>query len=528
MSKHNKKLILAALFIGWCVDWLFYGKPVGISLLLFVLVAVGAVVWNGRLQNIPAQRRNLWLIVPLIFFATMAFLRANPFLTALNVLTVFGLLSYLLFFYAAGHVAGISINSIWLIPFRVGGHSVRQAGPVVSESVDVAWVRENGRKQLFPIIRGGLLASPVLIVFTILLTSADVVFADYVENALSLDIIPTLLEWSWRGLLILMVSWLAVGALVYMAQRRSQQEDESAFEKMLSHLPMRLGLGYIESMTVLILVNLLFLSFVLVQFTYLFGGVANVETAGYTFADYARRGFFELVAVAVLTLTLVLGLNWMTRRGSKGQIRGFNLLSSAMIGFVLVMLVSAFQRMRLYEAAFGYTRLRLNVYVFMLWLGLLLLWFLCSQWLRPDRFAIGGLVVAMGFLTTLNVINPDAFIAQQNVARYQQTGDLDAAHLTTLSDDAVPVLVAALTLVADDAQIVVKPECDYFWREDRSDYDVDCDGTLSEILMTALDGRYQEMTDDTSWQVWQSYHLSRWQAYWQLRPLFATDSLPAG
>ncbi|MCA9931963.1 MAG: DUF4173 domain-containing protein [Anaerolineales bacterium] len=524
MSKHNKQLILAALFIGWGVDWLFYGKPVGISLLLFALVAVGVMVWNGRLHQLPAQRRNLWLIVPLIFFAAMAFLRANPFLTTMNTLAALGLLSYLLFFYAAGRVAGIGLNSAWLIPFRVGGHSLRLAGPVISDSVDVTWVRENGRKQLFPVVRGGLLASPVLIVFTILLTSADVIFADYIEKALSLDIIPHLLEWSWRGLLILLIGWLAVGALVYMVERRTQQDDESAFEKALSHLPMKIGLGYIESMTVLILVNLLFFSFVLVQFTYLFGGVVNVETAGYTFADYARRGFFELVAVAVLTLSLILGLNWMTRRSSKGQIRWFNLLSSVMVGFVLVMLVSAFQRMRLYEAAFGYTRLRLYVYLFMLWLGVLLIWFLLSQWLRPDRFAIGGLVVAMGFLTTLNVINPDAFIARQNVVRYQQTGDLDVLHLTTLSDDAVPVLVAALPIVAADPQVVTKPECDYFWREDRSDYDVDCDGTLSEILTESLNGRFQEMQNDTSWQAWQAYHASRWRAYRQLRPLFGENN----
>lgn len=521
MSKHNKQLILAALFIGWCVDWLFYGKPVGISLLLFSLVAVGVIVWNGRLQNTPAQRRNLWLIGPLIFFATMAFLRANPFLTMLNTLAVFGLFSYLIFFYAAGRVADIGLNSIWLIPFRVGGNSVSLVGPVVSESVDMERVRENGRKQIFPMVRGGLLAAPVLIVFTILLASADIVFADYVENVLSLDIIPKLLEWSRRGLLIIMVGWLAVGALVYMVERRTQQDDESAFEKALSHLPLKVGLGYIEAMTVLILVNLLFFSFVLVQFTYLFGGVANVETAGYTFADYARRGFFELVAVAVLTLSLILGLNWMTRRSSKGQIRWFNLLSSVTVGFVLVMLVSAFQRMRLYETTFGYTRLRLNVYVFMLWLGLLLVWFLLSQWMRPDRFAIGGLVVAMGFLTTLNVINPDAFIARQNVARYQQTGDLDVVYLTTLSDDATPVLVAALPIVAADPQPVTKPVCDYFWREDLSDYDVDCDGTLSEILMESLNGRFQEMNRDPSWQAWQSYHLSRRRAYRQLRPLFA-------
>ena len=79
---------------------------------------------------------------------------------------------------------------------------------------------------------------------------------------------------------------------------------------------------------------------------------------------------------------LILGLNWLTRRESKRQIRFFNILSSVLILFVLVLLLSAFRRMMLYEAAFGYTELRLIVYVFMGWLGLLLLWFLATLWRR--------------------------------------------------------------------------------------------------------------------------------------------------
>lgn len=520
MTKHSKKLLIVALLIGWLVDWLFYGKPVGISLLAFVLVAVGVLVWNGRIQNLQPMRRNLWLIVPLIFFAGMAFLRANPLLTTLNVLASISLLTYLVFYYAAGRVAGVGLVGSWLVPLRVGGNSLRMAGPLVAEHVDLQAVRTHGRKQLFPIIRGGLLASPVLLVFTFLLASADVVFADYVENALSLEFIPNLVEWSWRVVLMLTIGWLVAGAFVYMAERRTQQDDEGVLEQAFSRLPLKVGIGFIETTTILLLVNLLFLGFVMVQFTYLFGGTANVDLAGYTYAEYARRGFFELLAVAILTLSMLLGLNWLTRRENKRQIRWFNLNSSVTMGFVLVMLVSAFQRMRLYEAAFGYTRLRLNVYVFMVWLGALLVWFVLSQWMRPDRFAIGGIVVAIGFLVTLNVINPDYFIAQQNIVRYQQMGDLDVAHLTTLSDDAIPVLVNALPVVADDSQEVLKPECDYFWDEDYSRYETDCTGTITDILTESLNGRYTQLTTDTNWQKWQSLHLSRQEAYRELEGLF--------
>ncbi len=521
MIKHSKKLLIAALLMGWYVDWLFYGKPIGISLIVFALVAVGVVVWNGRVQNLQPMRRNLWLIVPLVFFAGMAFLRANPLLTTLNVLAVISLLTYLVFYYAAGQVSGVGLVGSWLVPLRVSGNSLRMAGPLVAEHVDLQSMRTHGRKQLFPIIRGGLLASPVLLVFTFLLASADVVFADYVENAFSLEFIPDLIEWGWRILLMLMIGWLVAGAFVYMAERYTQQNDEGLLEQAFSRFPLKVGIGFIETTTVLVLVNLLFLGFVLVQFTYLFGGTANVDSVGYTYADYARRGFFELLTVAVLTLSMILGLNWLTRRENKRQIRWFNLSSSVMMGFVLVILVSAFQRMRLYEAAFGYTRLRLNVYVFMVWLGALLVWFVLSQWVRPDRFAIGGIVMAIGFLVTLNVINPDRFIAQENITRYRQMGDLDVAYLTTLSDDAIPVLVDALPMVAGDTQEVLKPQCDYFWDEGYNRYEEDCYGTITDILTESLNGRYTQLTTDTDWQKWQSFHLSRRQAFRELDVFFS-------
>jgi hypothetical protein len=210
-------------------------------------------------------------------------------------------------------------------------------------------------------------------------------------------------------------------------------------------------------------------------------------------------------------MLLVLGLNWLSRRESKGQIRLFNGLGSLLVGLVLVMLVSAWRRMALYEAAFGYTELRLIVYVCMAWLGFTLVWFLLTLWLRPDRFAVGALLAVMGFVATLNLINPDAFIARQNLDRYVQTGDLDAAYLASLSDDAVPQLMRGLTVTVGDGEEQLTLLCSRSWMMDYEE--VDCYATPHEILLTELNGRYQTLISDSSWQRWTSFNLVRWQAY---------------
>jgi hypothetical protein len=398
-----------------------------------------------------------------------------------------------------------------LLPLRVFGRSVALVAPVVRPSVNMERVRENGRHNIFPLLRGLLLALPVLIIFTLLLTSADLIFADRVSDLLSLDIFDEVLEWFWRGTLILLLSGLLAGGLAFALTRRANEDEQSRLEQLLSTLPRAFSIGFIETSTILILVSMLFASFVAIQFTYLFGGVANVTEAGYTFANYARRGFFELLTVAILTMLLVLGLNWLARRESKGQIRLFNALGSLLIGLVLVMLVSAWRRMALYEAAFGYTELRLIVYVCMAWLAVTLVWFLLTLWARPDRFAIGALLAVMGFLITLNLINPDAFIARQNLDRYVITGDLDAAYLATLSNDAVPQLLRGLNLTVGDDEEVITSICSRSFLFESEG--LDCYDTRYGVIWTALNGRYQSLSTDTSWQRWSSFNLPRWQAY---------------
>jgi hypothetical protein len=110
-------------------------------------------------------------------------------------------------------------------------------------------------------------------------------------------------------------------------------------------------------------------------------------------------------------------------------------------GQTLVVVLSALHRMNVYQDAYGFTQLRLLVDVFEGWLGVLVLAVaVAGVRLRADwlpRFAlISGVVALLG----LAAINPDAWIARQNVDRYETTGRIDYTYLRTLSDDAVPVL----------------------------------------------------------------------------------------
>lgn len=512
-----RRLLGVALVLGWSVDWLFYGKQVGISLVVFVTALVLSGIGLGWLEQKRPSLRNLWLILPLFFFAIMAFVRANLFLTTLNVLAVLALLTYLAFFYMKGHVHQLGVFGALLVPLRTGGHSVALTAPLLQESINLPIIKHHGQRNLLPILRGLLIALPILLVFGGLLISADLVFADYVDQVLKLQFLTHVSEWFWRICLVVGAAWLITGGLVYaLVWRETAVDDKSALEEIVTAIPRHISLGFMETATVLALVDLLFFAFVAIQFAYLFGGERHLDLHGYTYSEYARRGFFELVVVAVLTLGLVLWLNWITRRENKRQLYLFNILSSSMILLVLVMLVSAWRRMHLYELAFGYTELRLQVYVFMVWLAVVLIWFLVTLWERPQwtfQFAIGLIVGAIGFLATLNLINPDAFIVRNNLVHYRETGELDAFYLTSLSDDAVPELQRVLSQVSADSQLVPMPGCRLDSTESDGYEEGACTTTLGQILTENLNGRYQARLNDKSWQQWQSFHLSRYRAF---------------
>jgi hypothetical protein len=237
------------------------------------------------------------------------------------------------------------------------------------------------------------------------------------------------------------------------------------------------------------------MSFVFIQFQYFFGGQANIHLEGYTYSEYARRGFGELVTVAFFSLLLILSASAVSRRESGVQRRVFSSLGILIVVLVLVMLVSAFQRLVLYESAYGFSRLRAYTHVFMIWLALLLVAVAILELLQRERvFALATLIASAGFVISLGLLNVDDFIVRQNLNRALQGEDFDASYLADLSNDAVPALAAAYRTEQMPAKVeegVGAALACYASRQDRNEPD----------------------------RAWQSFHLARWRAERHLHSL---------
>jgi hypothetical protein len=234
-------------------------------------------------------------------------------------------------------------------------------------------------------------------------------------------------------------------------------------------LPSVFTLGTVETVIVLGLVDLLFLSFVMIQVPYLFGGMEFVQnTPDFKLAEYARRGFGELVAVAALVLPMLLLSHWLLRKDGSRVGGIFRILAGAQIVLLLVIMASAVQRLVLLtgELGYGMTTVRFYPMVFMIWLAVVFVWFGVTV-LRGSRqyFAWGALWSAIVLLGATNLMNPDAFIARTNIALMQQGRDFDANYNSQLSNDALPVLIDGLRNMSLEDQCEIKSSIHYRYRE---------------------------------------------------------------
>ena len=335
-------------------------------------------------------------------------------------------------------------------------------GPMLLLFQDTKWTevpRRGWTGQAMAVGRGAVLAVPLLLLFGGLLASADAAFSGIVSRLFDWDLDEVARHLFWMGF----VSWIAAGMM-----RETLLAEWGALGKLEAVRP---RIGIVEIATVLASLDILFLAFVLVQLRYFFGGAALVEASvSLTHAEYARRGFFELVAVATLALPVLLAGDAMLRREKPAHDRLFRLLAGALVAMLFVVVASALQRMRLYQEEFGQTELRLYTTAFMIWLAMLFVWFVATV-LRGRRhyFAFGAMIAGFLTIAALNILNPDALIVSTNLERAQAGKRFDASYLTSLSADAVPGLVEALPSLPETDGSRIRAALEGQWSRPPSD-----------------------------------------------------------
>ncbi len=280
-----------------------------------------------------------------------------------------------------------------------------------------------------PVLRAAGVTALLLVVFGALFAGADAAFAGLLG-----DLMPdaSVGEGPWRLLLFVLgvVGALAAAHTAAAPVRWDRLVVGPGRER-----------GRVEWALPLIVLNLLFAAFNVVQLAVLFGGYdAVLEKTDLSYAAYARQGFWQLLLATLLTLVvIVLALRWAPRDGAgdRNLVRG---VLGTLCALTLVVVASAVRRMDMYVDAYGLTRLRVSVMAVELWLGLVIVLIMAAglwgaRWL-PRAVAASAAAGVLAF----GLLSPDGLIAERNVQRYEDTGKFDLEYAQGLSADAAPAI----------------------------------------------------------------------------------------
>jgi hypothetical protein len=424
-------LWLSSLVVAGFGTWVLFDASIGLNWALWMTLAaasLGLSAWLGTRRVSAPLVGTLALACAL---GAGAALTADPAFHALIALCALTLLA-LAMLVARDPATG------WLdLPFVVGAPVIAGALALFEaarRSIDLLGSLAGPRHR--PAVRGATMALPIITVLALLLAGADPILARARDTVLELiervDFVPRFIFFG-----ALLAGALGAGGVTLR---------EGAVPRTPRPIrPSSARVGGLERLIVLASVAGLFGLFLLVQLSYLYGDPAAIVGSGTSYAEHARRGFGELSTAATICIILILALD---RWGAAGAFeRAARSISLLLVAETTLLLVSAFRRVWLYEAAYGFTTARLYAQVYMVVLGLVLV--LLAVELR-GRIAIQPLLrraagLGLGALAVLAWWNHEAWIARQNLQRAIETARLDATYLVWgLSANALPALTAGV------------------------------------------------------------------------------------
>ncbi|SDM42596.1 DUF4153 domain-containing protein [Bacillus sp. OK048] len=441
IGKSDWIFLMLCMLLGIVAEEAFFRAEIGISYLLFVTAFYALFFFRYRGFSFSHQRFGYLLLICIWILAASYFLNDNQFFFALNILVI----PALVFFHLVAITSQKSIR--WNKPVFITYMFTRLAAALKYNFIFTSKVgkflrqgMDESKLQVWKKISIGILISvPVLFVVLGLLISADAQFERIIGG------IPQWLqlingEVVFRIVVVLFYTFAFFGLMQTLLKKQLNaiisDGDKQTFK-----------LDSIITITVLVLINAVYVLFTIVQFKYFFSGSLQGEL---TYAEYARKGFFELLFVTLINLSItIIVLTFVDR--NLGFIKRFiQFLLTALVLSSAVLLSSAFMRLSMYEDAYGFSFIRIMAHSFMIFLVVIFMYTFIKIWIEKLSLFHFYFISSLLYYTLMNVIDVEKMIVSKNIDRYEQTGKIDIHYLNSLSYTGV---LGLIDLYEDNAQL---------------------------------------------------------------------------
>ncbi len=463
-KKQLNQMIAVSFISGFLCVYFTFGLRVGMGLTLFVLISTALMIVFLNSQKTIINRKALVWFVPIVVLSLSYTLRAQRIFSIYNIILMWLMLSCLLLDLRNElKISSTGLEFVYrsIARFFEPFYELKNSISLISSNVLGKSKKAEAIKQ---IVIGIIICLPLSLVVYVLLATADHVFLDLATKFLSHINFSMVIEHSIKIVLSIAVSIYFFSSLYRLLFCKKPKEIETikqveAFESAIEKQTATNEAATAQTdkskptqpikqkqqpqgLITFIMINgvlmLMYLVFSYVQIRYLF--LKSTLPYGFEYAIYARRGFFELLFLTFLNISIIL----ITIRIAEHRIYEAKVSGSSVVKFVMyilciltfVLLTSSFYRMFLYYQAYGLTRLRLFVMIFLFFEAVGLIATLIYIKNPKTKLFACCTIICLAFYILINIVNIDGMIAKNHVEIYNKKGEADFEYLSTLSADA--------------------------------------------------------------------------------------------
>ena len=446
-------IIGISAFLAILQSILFWNRNLGISVFIFVLACVLYLIYILSKNNKIINKKAIIFVIPIILLSSTYFIFNNELFKILNIFVIVALGVTMCVYLSKSKIK-------WPDFLKKIGCVFGGMFESVSDIINTFKIPENKKeneslKKVKKIGKSLLITIPIILVVLILLMSADQVFEKIFDKVfldlskvLSLEGIVKLLS---RLSVILITFLLCGGFLVNLVK------DNTMFTKEDEDTKVTVKFENLTINMILTVLNIIYLIFGFIQITNLFMNTSN--NPNFDYSSYARQGFFQLMFVSFINFVILIVANINKVEKTKSQKIYNKIMSLLIILFTIIIIISAFYRMNLYQETYGYTYLRIFV-DFVLISEVLISIPIIIYLLGKKIDILKSIIIITSFMfVLLNFMNIDNFIAEKNIDRYfnnPEDSNFDISYLCKLGTDATEQITRLLK--ADDEYIVKRTE----------------------------------------------------------------------
>lgn len=410
-----KIAVIGSLILSILHSILFYEKKPGISMFLFCIACLFFLFYLLEKKERLNNKKAILLSIPILLLSSTYGLFNNETLRVLNGLVILGLTGYMIICLENKKVN--LLNTFSKI-FNIFIGALEYLGDSCSEIKKVFFIQSSDKKigRGKKIVKAIFITVPIVLIVLALLISADSIFAEMfngiiekLQNIFTTELITSL----FFRIVVLIIVFIYIVTILYnlLQQKTSYAELQNKEHKVNKK---------IDSFTfhcIITVLNIIYLVFCLIQITYLFNAKEMIND--FQYADYARQGYFQLIIVSIINLILIVSSNSINN-GNKSYT---TIMKLALVLFTIIILISSFYRMYLYEQEYGLTFLRIVVFLAIITELMLMIPTVLYILNKNINLFSSYVIIITAMYIVLNFINIDSLIVKRNVELFYEKGE---------------------------------------------------------------------------------------------------------